>query len=406
VPRPSPGVRVAASLFLCYLLTIGITQYAFGVFVTALAADFGWSRAAINGSLSLFAVSGLLAPLVGIAIDRVGARPVMLASLLALALSQLLRPLMTELWQFYALALLQFAGTPGLIVIPAGKLIGAWFPLRRGRALGFTTMGANVGGVIFSPLAAALVGSIGWRSACIVFGLLFLAALAPVSLWIRERDARDGALSLAAPPGLSAAAAVRTRAFALIVFGLLIAQLTYQSVSTQIVPHLESIGIAKTTAALGLAAMAVAGATGKASFGWATEHLPARYVVAASLAAQITGIVVLVSAGTSWWLWLFIPTYGLGFGALGAIMPLLVQESFGLRAFGSIFGLVNLFTLASSLAGPPVVGVVFDRTGSYEPAFLVIAALFAIAAVALAFARPPALASAAEAVPAHTAPAA
>lgn len=385
----SQGVRVAATLFLCYLLTIGITQYAFGVFVTALAADFGWSRAAINGSLSLFAVSGLLAPVVGVAIDRWGARPVMVVSLAALGASQLLRPFMSELWQFYALALLQFAGTPGLIVIPAGKLIGAWFPVRRGRALGFTTMGANVGGVIFAPLAAALVDTLGWRGSYAVFGALFFVAIAPVLLWVREPGTQADGSVAPVQHGLATAEAIRTRAFLLIVFALLIAQLTYQSVSTQIVPHLEDIGIAKTTAALGLAGMAVFGATGKVTFGWATERVPARFVVAASLCCQVAGILLLVGAGTSWWLWLFIPVYGLGFGALGAIMALLVQETFGLRAFGSVFGLVNLFTLGSSLVGPPIVGLVFDRTGSYAPAFLAIAAMFVVGAVAVAFARPP-----------------
>lgn len=391
MPRVSDGVRVAATLFLCFLLTIGITQYAFGVFVTALAGDFGWSRAAINGSLSLFAVSGLLAPVVGVAIDRWGARPVMVVSLALLGASQLLRPFMTELWQFYVLALLQFAGTPGVIVIPAGKLIGEWFPLRRGRALGLTTMGANVGGIIFSPLAAALVGTLGWRGSYAVFGALFLAAIAPVLLWVREPPAHasGGAAAVAAASGLAAGEALRTRAFLLIVVALLIAQLTYQSVSTQIVPHLEDIGVAKTTAALGLAGMAVFGATGKVTFGWATERVPARFVVAASLGCQVLGILLLVGAGTRWWLWLFIPVYGLGFGALGAIMALLVQETFGLRAFGSVFGLVNLCTLGSSLVGPPIVGLVFDRTGSYAPAFLAIAALFVVGAVAVAFARPP-----------------
>jgi MFS-type transporter involved in bile tolerance (Atg22 family) len=80
--------------------------------------------------------------------------------------------------------------------------------------------------------------------------------------------------------------------------------------------------------------------------------------------------------------------FGLGFGALGVILPLLVQDTFGLRSFGTIFGLINFLTLGSALVGPPLVGASFDSTGSYQTAFLGISALFAIAAVSIWFARP------------------
>ena len=129
-----------------FALTIGITQYSFGVFVTELEGDLGWNRAQLNGTLTLFAVGGLLAPLVGRLIDRHGTRPVMIASFALLAVSNLARPFVNELWQFYALSLVQFAAVPGTIMLPAGKLIGIWFPEARGRAMGFASMGANVGG--------------------------------------------------------------------------------------------------------------------------------------------------------------------------------------------------------------------------------------------------------------------
>jgi len=105
-----------------------------------------------------------VAPLVGWGVDRAGSRPVMVLSLLAMAVSQLLRPWMTEVWQLYALSLLQFAGLPGLVMIPVGKLVAAWFEGARGRAMGLTSMGANVGGVFFSSLSAVLIGGIGWRA--------------------------------------------------------------------------------------------------------------------------------------------------------------------------------------------------------------------------------------------------
>ncbi len=388
-------------LFLGFVLTVGVTQYAFGVFVTELEADLGWSRAAINGSLSTFAIAGLVAPLVGWSVDRWGSRPVMVASLLALGASQLLRPWMTDVWQLYALSLLQFAGLPGLVMIPVGKLVGAWFEGARGRAMGLTAMGANVGGVFFSSLSAALIAGIGWRASYALFGALFLALAPVVVLVIRDAPERaagqdasgDSNARRPTPPpllrGLTTAEALRTRAFYLVVVGLFFAQLTYLSVLTQIVPHLEDVGVSRGEAAAALSLLALFGAMGKVSFGWLTEKVPARYVVVLSLACQVAGIAILVSAGSSRVFWAFAPIFGLGFGALGALMPLLVQDTFGLRAFGAIFGLVNFFTLGAALVGPPLVGASFDATGSYAPAFVTVAALFVLGAAVLWYARPP-----------------
>ncbi len=391
------GWAIGAVLFWGFVLTIGVTQYAFGVFVTELEADLGWSRTAINGSLSTFAIAGLAAPVVGWAVDRWGTRPVIAASLVALGVSQLLRPWMSEVWHLYALSLLQFAGLPGVVMIPVGRLVAIWFAGARGRAMGMTAMGANVGGIFFSSLSAALIVSIGWRASYFLFGLLFLALVPVALLVIREAPpeaAGDRPAAERSPHallrGLTTHQALRTRAFYLIVLGLFLAQLTYLSVLTQVVPHLEDVGVGRGEAAAALSLLALFGAIGKVSFGWLTERAPSRYVVGLSLACQVAGIAILVVAGSSRVFWAFAPIFGLGFGALGALMPLLVQDTFGLRAFGTIFGLVNFFTLGAHLVGPPLVGISFDATGSYLPAFATVAALFVLGAAIIWQARPPA----------------
>lgn len=390
-PRLHHGWLIAAVIFMTFALTIGITQYSFGVFVTELEGDLGWNRAELNGTLTLFAVGGLLAPFVGRLIDRHGARPVMIASFALLAVSHLGRPFVNELWQFYVLSLLQFMAIPGTIMLPAGKLISIWFPHARGRAMGFASMGANVGGATFSALSAALIASIGWRATYAVYGGLFLLAIPVIALVIREdgRESPSAATAALAKVGMTTRQALRSRAFYVIVLSLTLAQLTYLSVLTQIVPHLENVGFDRGTAATGVAAMAIFGAVGKVSFGWLTEHVPGRFVMMLSLGMQAAGLGILTAAGDSMIIWSFIPIFGLGFGALGALMTLLVQETFGVREFATIFGLVNFFTQGASIVGPPLVGASFEATNSYSSAFAVIATLFVVGAVILFFATPP-----------------
>ena len=390
------GWLIAAVTFLAFVLTVGITQYAFGVFITELEADLGWTRTEISAAISFFAVAGLTALPIGWLIDRIGARPVMAASLAMLAVSQLLRPWMTDVWHLYALSAIQFAAMPGAVLITAGRLVGLWFETGRGLAMGLTAMGANVGGFIFASLTAVLIGAIGWESTYFVYGLLFVALVPVVLIVVREPDAYHAAKANPSAEahhgevGLTAADALRSRTFYVLTLGLVLAQLTYGGVLPQVVPHLESVGISRGQAAAALSLLAVFGACGKVSFGWLTEKRPSRYVVALCLVFQVVGLTGLIAAGSSPLFWVSIPVFGLGFGALGALMPLVVQETFGLRAYGTIFGAVQLVTLSAALTAPLFAGASFDATGSYRLAFGVFAALFVCAAIVISFARPPA----------------
>ena len=67
--------------------------------------------------------------------------------------------------------------------------------------------------------------------------------------------------------------------------------------------------------------------------------------------------------------WLGLGVYGLGFGGIGALMPLLAMESFGAAHFGAVFGALTVGQIAPSLAGPLVAGALFDEYGSYVPGF-------------------------------------
>ena len=175
-----------------------------------------------------------------------------------------------------------------------------------------------------------MIGPLGWRGTYAVYGLLFALAIPIVALIVREdgRQPRAPGAAAFSEAGMTTRRALRARAFYVLVVSLTLAQLTYLSVLTQIVPHLEDVGFDRGTAAAGLGAMAIFGAIGKVSFGWLTEHVPSRFVLMLSLGLQALGLGILVLAGDSGIVWSFVPIFGLGFGALGALMTLLVQETF------------------------------------------------------------------------------
>ena len=69
-------------------------------------------------------------------------------------------------------------------------------------------------------------------------------------------------------------------------------------------------------------------------------------------------------------LWLAVGLFGFFMGSFGTLSPLLVQDSFGIRSFGTIMGLISATTVISFGLGPLIAGLSYDLSGGYGPAFI------------------------------------
>ena len=395
------GALIIAVVFSSTAIGVGVSQYAFGLFIAPIEETFGWTRTQISASLSFAAVGGLTAPFLGRAMDRFGARPILAASLAVFGLSFCLRPLMTELWHWYALSFLQFTTFSGLSVLPAGRLVAAWFPHIRGRMTGIAGTGNNVGGLVMPVCIAALLAAMTWGEASVVIGVAAFAIAGAAMLVIREAPPATGARAhrsgspgeftagfTATLPGRNLRETVRTRTFWAVLAAITLGTFTYSSILPHVLVHLVNRGMANASALTVLGTLATAGICGKLLFGWSSERLGARRLLMVNLAGQATFAALLAGAAPVWVLALAAPLYGLFMGGFGVLYILVVQEVFGLHRYGSVMGLMNLGTVVSFGVGPLVAGVSYDLSGGYGAAFLVTSGLFAAGAVSLAFARP------------------
>ncbi len=397
------GVPVALVVFLSTGLTIGTSQYAFGEFAAPLRAQFGWTQTQLNLALTLALVSGIVAPLAGRASDRWGVRPVTTISLFLIAGGFLLRTQMTALWHWYLSSVLIYAGFPGATALPTGKLVGLWFPDTRGRVTGAVAAGNNFGGLTMAPLAALVLATGGWQAGYLVFGTIMLLLAAAAWITIREDPALVSRAMAAAGRGHAAAAhhlarsgatlrqALRTRRFWLVLGGLVGGNFTYQGVLTQLRQHFEESGFAAPAATAGLVLIAVMGIGSKLAFGRASERWTARWACVVSIGLQAAGLTIIALAPGVPGTWVGIVVFATGFGGFGALLVLVVQEAFGMRQFGSIFGLMQTAWIVALAGAPALAGLLHDRTGSFDLAFLLIVAIFllAIACFVLAGAPPP-----------------
>lgn len=394
--REYDGLLIVGIVFLSSALTIGSSNYAFGLYVEPLQETFGWSRTAILGSLSFWAVGSLSAPMLGRFMDNYGARPLIVGSLVLFGVSLVLRPMMTELWHFYALSFLQFFAFSGMNMLPAGRLVGLWFPKSKGRAMGFTMMGNNFGGLTVPVLTGYVLAVASWGSAFVVTGILAFAVALLAALFVHERTPNtaaaredDSSPAVSGLVGLTVKEALRSDAFYYVTVATALGSFTYSALLPQISTHLLDQGTPDATVVTLLSLLAGFGMAGKGVFGYLAERFTARIAMMLSLAGQTALISVIVAYPAGPHLWIVVPIFGFFFGAYGVLMTLLLQENFGLKYFGSIAGLSGLVGMIPMVAGPLMAGASFDYLDSYGPAFLAVAALFVTAILLLTRVRSP-----------------
>ncbi len=172
------------------------------VLIFPISEQLGWSRTLIAGSVSAGAIASLVfSPIVGWAIDRFGARPVMVVSVLCLGVAMVSLAWATLPITFY------IALSVGRIVFHTSAPIGSstvasrWFIKKRGRAIGMIFLIGAIGGIVFTMLASLVVESYGLKTTWIVIGLVVLTiSVAPPLFLVAERPEDIGLRPDGDPP--------------------------------------------------------------------------------------------------------------------------------------------------------------------------------------------------------------
>jgi len=157
------GWIIVGGAFVVLLLAYG-TQYAFGVFFTALLAEFHWSRASLSGAFSLYAfVYSAFGLVAGRLTDRWGPRIVIASGGVLLGAGLAGMSAVTALWQPYVLYGAVAALGMSTAYVPCNATVVRWFVRQRGLAVGVASAGGSVGTFVLPPVAHWLVSALGWR---------------------------------------------------------------------------------------------------------------------------------------------------------------------------------------------------------------------------------------------------
>jgi MFS family permease len=383
----------------CGLATVLI--YTFGVFVTPLRQEFGWSQTEAFSALFLSVLTiTFVAPFFGMLVDRLGARRVILVGLVfeaALVASFYFQDanVLTFYLRYIALAVLGVGTTH----IAFTRIIALWFDRQRGLALGVTLAGVGIGGFAWPILTQWAIDGYGWRSAwlviaaaIIVFGgsaILLVVRDTPQSMGLLpDGDAAAGGKDRVAdhspPAGMTLKQALATSHFWTMLVVFLLIGIAVTSIQVHLVPLLVSRGVTPMRAANALSILAVALLFGRVAAGWLMDRFFAPRVALAFLLGPIVAIFLLANGASGWLAFVAGILTGLAAGAEVDVTAYLVSRYFGLHHFSSIYAwYYSAYSLGAGL-GPLATANAVDRFGGYTEILLVHAAMLVVATILLA----------------------
>jgi MFS transporter, OFA family, oxalate/formate antiporter len=356
------------------------------IFVEPLTREFGWSRTALSGAVSLGGIlAALSSPLIGPALDRHGARLALCLAVLITGISMMLLSLTQSLLMFYLLFCIARMNWAGAFDLGIYSGVNSWFVARRAFATSIATL-AQMMGLVAMPLIARLaMRQHGWRGGWLAIGITtLLIGLVPVWLLMVRRpedlglvpDGRaddtlpygtvPAAAADRAEPAFSRREAIGTAAFWLLLLYTILVYPVQAGVSLHQAAHLIERGIEPTIAATIVSTFSLMSALASLACAVLPRALPIRYPLALTggfLTVGTLAMILISSPGQGYFAG---GLFGLGIGGVLTLLPIAWADYFGRKNFAAIRGFALSAQVVAQACGPLISGALHDWTGSYD----------------------------------------
>ena len=410
---PRAALRVKGMFFGWYMTGLGALLMALAsapiwhglpVWSPVLRNAFDWTTVQMSWAFAVTRVEGgLLGPLEGLLVQRLGTRRVVFIGLTLLGTGLVLFSRIEELWQLYAAFFIMSLGAALSTWLPMMTLTNHWFVRHKARAMSIVFEGFAIGGIVVPLLLAWAIGGTdpeiseryGWRDTALFLGLLIIALAFPLTSLIRNRPEDMGLMPDGDLPNQPAAVAataraapatpqvgrhawkeaLRTRPFWIISLGHASSSIVSSTIFVHMGLMLDDRGFSLQAISSVVAVYTAANALFIPVGGYLGDRLPIRFMAFGSTALLASSVGILVVAHNAWTLFLFGALFGIASGVRSPVTTALRGHYFGREAFAAISGLsmapMNIFLFVAPLAA----GFMRDAIGDYTAAFLTIAGI-------------------------------
>src|SRR5688572_19102261 len=248
--------------FLLAVCALGITQitawgtayYCLGVLANPIARDTGWGLSVIYLGFTLAMLAmGLVSPAAGRALDKYGARNIMVLGTVMISAGMYALSLVTSLAAWFGVWVFLGIGMRLCLYDAAFAALVQVVPSRGRLAISYLTLFGAFASTVFWVVGHYFNEAVGWRQTLVLFAAINLAVCLPLN-WIGlARKEAVGKSEAAADAGSIRDGSLlhgahRTIAIALFALVMSLNSFVFGVVSVQLVPLLEAAGLAAAAA--------------------------------------------------------------------------------------------------------------------------------------------------------------
>lgn len=381
---------------------ISFYTFSFGAFIAPIEEEFGWSRAQISIGLSVITITaGLLTPLLGWVVDKLGPRRVGLPGAVAYALTYGLLGLTTDnIWTWWGIWFLLSFTIIGIKPLVWTTAVASTFQRNRGLALAIALCGGGIASA-FGPSASTwAIDQFGWRGAYPFLALSMGAIVIPLLIFglhsgadkaKRAQKAGAPAQQVRALYGMGWKQAMQSWQFAKLATAAFVFTVAAIGIIPNLMPILVSFDFGRTEAAAIAGVAGLASIMGRLVTGYLLDRLNPNVVAAVVTLIPVASCLLLIAApGSTVIAVLAVAIIGVSLGSEVDVMAFMTARQFGTKSYGTIFGVISgLWAIATGL-GPTLANRIYDVTGGYELALELAIPLFVMTSVLmLSLGRPP-----------------
>lgn len=370
--------RPAAAAFLA-MMAMAVTSSTLSFFLEPVCAELDIGKGSFSLIFSLMTISGAATnPVLGRIAGKKGVRGILAVCAVWGWGSLLLFSVAKQLWMIYLAGFLLGLFGSNCVALCGNVIVqNAYDPRQASTILGIVMSGSGVGGMIFNLVIPAVMAASTWQKAMVVMAFCWLGVVGlSVLLLGRETPMEQRGSTAGMGLGMTQAEAMKSPKLYMLV-AVIVVITAACGVQQQQPSMLGIYGFDSGKISLMLSVQTAVLALGKIGQGILYGRLGVRRGGCVMLLAFAAAFGIMAVPALAW---PGLMVMALGLGIYTTLLPLVTRQVFGTREYAAIWGMLATCGSLGTIVANPIWGGVYDLTGSYAPAMLVLPVLLIVAA--------------------------